>query len=77
MRARTGGAPAFQVLARDTVLSGVADVVSVACDAGFDISADGTRILTVRRDRRGERLVASPNWIVEYRERLRLAEQTK
>jgi len=77
MRARTGGPPAFQVIARDTVLSGIADISAIACDAGFDVSADGARILAVQRDRRGERMVAVPNWIVEFRERLKLADQTK
>ena len=77
LRARTSGPPTFQVLSRDTAFAGVADVGSAACASGFDMSADGTRFLTVRREPGGEQLVAVPNWIVEYRERLKLAEGTK
>jgi hypothetical protein len=73
VRARTTGPPSFQVLSRDTLMLGAGDFFIATGTAVFDVSADGNRILTVRRERRGAHLIAVPNWIIEYRERIAAA----
>ena len=73
IRARTSGPPSYQVLSRDTILTGSGAVISSAGTASIDISPDGNRILGVRPLRRGSQLIAVPNWIVEFRERIAAA----
>jgi len=75
IQARTSGPPSFQVLARDTLMLGAGDFYATAGSATFDLSPDGRRVLAVRRERRGAQLIAVPNWIVEYRERIAAAER--
>jgi serine/threonine-protein kinase len=73
VRARTAGPPSFQVLSRDTLLASGAGLGFGAGAANYDLSADGNRILGIRPLRRGLQLIAAPNWIVEYRERIAAA----
>jgi Tol biopolymer transport system component len=75
VRARTKGPPSFEVLSRDTVMLGAGEFFLATGAAVFDISPDGNRILAVKRERRGAHLIAVPNWIVEYRERIAAAEK--
>jgi len=75
VRARTVGPPSFQVLSRDTVLVSSADLDLNGPFANIDLSPDGNRILGVRPLRRGSQLIAVPNWITEFRERIAAAEK--
>ncbi len=73
IRARTSGAPSFQIISRDTVLTTGGNIAFAAGNTNIDLSPDGNRILGVRPLRRGSQLIAVPNWIVEYRERIAAA----
>ena len=75
VRARTSGAPVFQVLSRDTILLGAGGFFLGTGTANYDLSPDGNRVLAVRREQRRAQMVAVPNWIVEYRGRVRAAEK--
>jgi WD40 repeat protein len=71
IRARTSGPPSFQLLGRDTVARAIPDFSATSCAPDFDVSPDGSRIMTTRAEHHGTRIIAVPNWIVEMRERIR------
>ena len=73
IRAVTTGAPAFQVLSRDTIVVGAATFAIYGNTANYDVPPDGRRVLAARTANRGARLIAVPNWITEFRERIRAA----
>ncbi|MCG6988709.1 MAG: hypothetical protein LJF06_11080, partial [Gemmatimonadetes bacterium] len=65
LEARVRLSPTLRLLGRDTVMS-VADLTGPT----YGISPDGTRVLAVKPVSSGYRLVVSPNWGTELRERL-------
>jgi hypothetical protein len=62
-------------MSRDTVVTVGGTLVLAAGTSNIDLSPDGNKILGVRPLRRGSQLIAVPNWIVEYRERIAAAEK--
>ncbi len=70
LAARVTLSPTFAVLGRDTVLSNAPFMTSFFWGANYQVSADGRRILASLSDNDDFRLVVSPNWIQELRERV-------
>ena len=69
--ARLELAPALRVVARDTLFRGVGDLDAAGgVVANFDGAADGLRAVVVRPTSTSSQLVASPNWMVEFRQRM-------
>jgi hypothetical protein len=64
LAARIAWTPAFQVLARDTVLRETKGLRS------YDVSRDGKRVLALLSSRDDFQLVVAPNWIREFRRRM-------
>ena len=62
--------PTLQVLTRDTVQTRLPPVTNSYYFNGFDMTRDGSRILTMASATADLRLVVVPNWILELRQRL-------
>ena len=69
LAARVELAPAFRVLARDTVFA-TAGFLSSGFQANYGATRDGRRFLALISNRDDFQLVVSPNWITEMRQRL-------
>ena len=71
--ARLATSPRLSVISRDTVFSleGAA-TISPGFGSSWDIGPDG-RLLVLQTTRAAKHFVVSPNWIVEFRERVRAA----
>ncbi len=76
MQARLEFTPAPRVVTRDVVFRNVNDYEQPDLGfAAFDITADGSKAVVVKPSSSTFQLVASPNWLVEFRQRM--AEATK
>jgi Tol biopolymer transport system component len=76
--ARLELAPTLQVVARDTIFRGFGELDAAGgAVANFDVAADGSRAVVVRPTSTSSQLVASPNWIVEFRQRMAEANRKK
>jgi eukaryotic-like serine/threonine-protein kinase len=64
LSARIAWTPAFQVLARDTLLKETKGLLD------YDVSRDGKQVLALLSNRDDFQLVVAPNWITEFRRRM-------
>ena len=70
LAARVSLRPTFTVLGRDTVRSDAPFVTSPFWGPNYQVTRDGKRILAILSDADDYRLVVSPNWITELRQRV-------
>jgi hypothetical protein len=70
LRARFAPGPRLRVVSRDTAFRDVKDAYAIYGEANFDLTRDGSRIVTPIAESGGYRLVVVPNWITEFRERM-------
>jgi Tol biopolymer transport system component len=70
MQARFAPGPTLRVVSRDTAFARVHDANAVYGQANFDVSRDGSRIVTPIAESGGYQLVVVPNWITEFRGRM-------
>ncbi len=72
LAARLTASPELTLLGRDTVQTNVTSTVTQGgyFSAGYQVTRDGKRILTILPDKNNFQLVISPNWITEFRRRV-------
>jgi serine/threonine-protein kinase len=72
IRARLSATPTLALLARDSIAPKVATTAPNGgyFSAGYQVSADGKRILAIPPESSSFQLVISPNWITEFRKRV-------
>lgn len=72
LAARVSTTPALTLQGRDTVMKNLnaSAYTSQYFAAGYQVSGDGTRVLTIVADRNDYQLVVSPNWITELRRKV-------
>jgi len=70
LEARIATTPALTLQGRDTVMSNFVSVGAGYFSAGYQVTADGSRILAIVADRNDYHLVVSPNWITELRRKV-------
>ncbi len=76
VQARLEFTPSAHVVSRDVAFRNVKDFDEANRGfAGYDITADGSKAVVIRPTSSAFQLVASPNWLVEFRQRM--AEATK
>jgi serine/threonine-protein kinase len=69
MAAQVSLAPTFGLLARDTILADAA-FAAAGILADYDVAVDGQRVLAILPEQEDFKIVVSPNWTTEFRQRV-------